>query len=235
MPETITQTSTVYKFNELNDKAKDNVRQWYAENILDDWYDSVYEGAKMDGEERGFAIEDIRFSGFWSQGDGASWTGSVYLPFFLEWVCTQSAYEPLHHRIVPFIELMKDGWVEQRVDVTRTGFHYVHENTVVPGKIDYEALDGEMYDAEHDDVEAENVLRSEGVLKGASVVGVAQGIDVHNLVSELDDALKEEVRAYCKEIYKRLNEEYDWLVEDEQIEDACEANDWRFTEKGELI
>lgn len=235
MPETITQTITAYKFSELDEKAKERARQWYCENLDHEWWDSVYEGAKMDGEERGFFIEDIRFSGFWSQGDGASWTGAVRLPQFLEWMCTQDRYQPLHHRIVPFIELMKDGWIENRLDVTRSGFHYVHEQTVSPAHIDWEALDGELYDAEHDDVEAETVLRSEGVLKGASVVGVAQGIDVYTLVPELDDAIKEEVRDYCKEIYRRLQQEYDWLTDDEQIEEACEANDWRFTETGQII
>lgn len=235
MPETITQTITVYKFSELSEKAKDRARQWYTETLDYDWWDSVYEGAKMDGEERGFIIEDIRFSGFWSQGDGASWTGAVRLPQFLEWLCTQDAYQPLHHRIVPFIELLKDGWIEPRVDVTRSGFHYVHEQTVSPADIDWEALDGELYDAEHDDVEAESVLRSEGVLKGASVVGVAQGIDVRTLIPELNDAIKEEVRDYCKEIYRRLEKEYDWLTDDEQIEEACETNYWRFTETGQII
>lgn len=233
MPTEITQTITAYKFNELSEKAKQKVREWYCENIMiDDWYYSVYEGAKMDGAERGFEIEDIRFSGFWSQGDGASWTGSVHLPKFLEWLCTQDAYEPLHHRIVPFIELMKDGWVEQRVAVNRTGYHYVHENTVKPDSIDYESLDLEMGDGEG---YGEAWLHSEGVLKGASVAGVAEGIDARTLVEQLDGCVQEEVKDFCQEIYERLEQEYDWLTEDEQIAEACEANEWVFDEDGRMV
>lgn len=238
MPETI----TAYKFDELSERAKDKVRQWHHETLDYKGWDGVYDVAKEDGKERGFFIDDIRFSGFWSQGDGASWTGTVELPKFMEWMLAQPEDSPQYrrigddrHRWLCFIELMKDGWIEPSVDVTRSGFHYVHEDTVSPESINWDALDGELYDAERDDAEAEAVLRSEGVLKGASVVGVAQGINVKFLIEDINTVIAEEVRDFCQEIYSRLEKEYDWLTDDEQIEEACEANDWRFDEEGEML
>ena len=85
MPEQM--TTTVYKFNELEGRDKERARNKLAEWATDhEWYESVYGLAREDGAKRGFEIDDIRFSGFWSQGDGASWTGSVDVKQFLEYL-----------------------------------------------------------------------------------------------------------------------------------------------------
>lgn len=85
MPEVITREITVYKFNELSETAKQHAIDDYAQRSMDwEWWDTVYEDAKEDGKALGYDIDDIRFSGFWSQGDGASWTGRVNLYTFIE-------------------------------------------------------------------------------------------------------------------------------------------------------
>ncbi len=87
MPEII--CTTVYQFPELSDAAKEKARSWYRElGPHDDWWDAVYEDFEriceilgirlkitpvrlMDGGTR--AKSCIWFSGFCSQGDGASY------------------------------------------------------------------------------------------------------------------------------------------------------------------
>lgn len=241
MPETI--EVTVYKFEELEGRAKENARNKLIEWATDhDWYEGVYDWAKEDGAKRGFEIEDIRFSGFWSQGDGASWTGSVDVKQFVEFMLEQPEGTAEHrwidadrHRYLCLVELMKDGWIERHVSVTRSGYHYVHENTTGPeNSIDWGALASEM-GLGSDNGEQESVLRSEGILKGASVVGVAEGIDVTGLMDDLDDKIKEEVRSFSQEIYRRLEAEYDSMCEDEYLQDMAEANDYRFDEDGDIV
>ena len=56
-------------------KAIENNRDINTDLV--DWWDYVYDWAKEDGEKKGFYIDDIYFSGFSSQGDGACWVGSV--------------------------------------------------------------------------------------------------------------------------------------------------------------
>lgn len=89
MPQVI--ATTVYHLNELPERAKDRARSWYREGGSDhDWYDAVYEDFQRIVEILGIHLntrtvrlvgggtrEDpcIWFTGFWSQGDGASWTG----------------------------------------------------------------------------------------------------------------------------------------------------------------
>ena len=77
---------TLYQFDELSDKAKEKARENYITNWMrDDWYECTYEAMKEDGHHNyGFNVKDIRFSGFWSQGDGASWCGSVNVPAWIK-------------------------------------------------------------------------------------------------------------------------------------------------------
>jgi len=67
-------TYKVFTFNELSkevqSKVLDKHRNWNVESI--DWWDGIYEVFYEDLEEKGFSDCKIWFSGFGSQGDGAS-------------------------------------------------------------------------------------------------------------------------------------------------------------------
>jgi hypothetical protein len=87
MPEII--CATVYQFPELSDAAKDKARAWYRDlGVHDDWWDAVYDDFERVCEILGIRLKAtpvrlmgggtrqkpcIQFSGFWSQGDGASY------------------------------------------------------------------------------------------------------------------------------------------------------------------
>ncbi len=82
---------TVFTFNELSDKAKKKAREWYKSQDLGyGWWDSVFENASIIASLFGLDIRNkpvkmkngktqypvsIFFSGFYSQGDGASFEG----------------------------------------------------------------------------------------------------------------------------------------------------------------
>lgn len=73
----------LFTFPELSETAKETAIQKYSGTADSDWWDSVYEDAVAVAELIGITINEdnkgkpeIRFSGFWSQGDGASFTGS---------------------------------------------------------------------------------------------------------------------------------------------------------------
>jgi hypothetical protein len=69
--------TTVYKFDELSDRAKEKAREWFLQEYPDhEWWDTTYEDAKLCLGFLGFSVDKIYFSGFWSQGDGACFTGS---------------------------------------------------------------------------------------------------------------------------------------------------------------
>lgn len=69
-----------YTYDQLEASAKERAKQWWAEGSGDDnwWYETTLDEAKEGLSKIGFSDPDISFSGFGSQGDGASFT-SKYL------------------------------------------------------------------------------------------------------------------------------------------------------------
>lgn len=61
----------------LSDSAKETAldKDDYDRFVFSDWYEYVFEKATAIGNAMGFEMRDIYFSGFWSQGDGACFTG----------------------------------------------------------------------------------------------------------------------------------------------------------------
>lgn len=75
MPTTI--ETTVYTYDELSDDAKEKARDWYRGLGLDyDWWDGNYEDFNSVGAILGLDIDLSKtyFTGFYSQGDGSSFT-----------------------------------------------------------------------------------------------------------------------------------------------------------------
>ena len=70
----------VFNFNELSATAKEVALENSRDiNVHHDcWSEPVLEGFREKAIEAGFEIEDIFFSGFWSQGDGAMFTYSRF-------------------------------------------------------------------------------------------------------------------------------------------------------------
>ena len=68
---------TVYQFNELSDEAKDKAIENYRQDGFDyEWWNYIFEDAKRMGALMGITVDNIYFSGFSSQGDGACFEGS---------------------------------------------------------------------------------------------------------------------------------------------------------------
>lgn len=49
-----------------------------------EWWDCIYDNFKEDCALKGVRVDDINFSGFWSQGDGAAFAGKVYVYEWME-------------------------------------------------------------------------------------------------------------------------------------------------------
>ena len=83
--------TTVFTIDELSDAAKENARVWYRDQGLhDEWYDFVYEDFETICRILGVTLAtspvrlygggtrekpQIFWTGFWNQGDGASFAG----------------------------------------------------------------------------------------------------------------------------------------------------------------
>ena len=84
-------TIEVYQFSELSEKARKQVLNDFRDINTDfDWYEHIITGWYERLDELGFKKAEISFSGFFSQGDGCSFTASVDLEKFMN-----GKFEPL--------------------------------------------------------------------------------------------------------------------------------------------
>lgn len=110
----------VYKFDELSEQAKQVAIEEHRDINVDwDWYEPMFEGFKEQLEEVGFYDVDIFFSGFYSQGDGASFDGKINPLKFAE---TEN-----EKRVAKLID---NGLLEGfTIEKTSYASHYSHEKT----------------------------------------------------------------------------------------------------------
>jgi hypothetical protein len=199
------------KFNDLSNAEKDEVRRQYEPDY--EWWDYVYDNAKEDAEQYGFRIDDISFSGFYSQGDGASWTGSVDLITWLE------KHRPDCAKATIMTELIAQGWVDSKTNVIRLNSLHVHSwtmqvadaNTCWPG-------------AGYDYGQTPVLVGGNGILARASVEDLVKNADLDTYFEEMLSDVLVSVRDYADEIYKRLQTEYEYITSDEYIAEQYEFN-----------
>lgn len=211
---------TLYSFDELNDKAKEKARNYYCENWMhDDWWDSTYAFMKEEGEHKhGFRVDDIRFSGFWSQGDGASWCGAVDLG---DWVRKTFNSTDLEHPLTQiFLALLDEGWIESKVLVSFNSSRYSHEKTMYVNTIDhyYKIDDGSVMEM--------------GMFKGANVAELIHLIE--STIDTLYERLVEECQDFARTIYKELEADYEAQTSEESIAESYAINDVWFYETGAI-
>lgn len=134
MPRTI--ETTVYQFDELTDEAKEKAREWMRRRISEDTpdTDSVIDDALTCLALAGFVFtaSDVSYSGFWSQGDGASFTG-WWRAENVKPVRAMRAHAPKDETLRA---LARDANVIKRkarrswAELSRRSHHYVHEHTI---------------------------------------------------------------------------------------------------------
>ena len=218
----MTKTITVYKYDELSDEAKDNVKAKYIAPGIDLEY--VIDDHKREGEKLGFYIDDVSWSGFNSQGDGASWTGDIVLRTFIENHLLKPD-SPNYGSLITLLELYNDGWIEEKVSVSRTGYMYNHSGTMRIDQVGY----GYAVAKEGDTIKAASPLQ------GADVRELYEGIDIDGLLEQVYEAALDEAKKYADKIYAALEEAYDYEMSDEHVSACADINAWEFDESGRLV
>ena len=229
-------------FDKLFDK-------WREAQCQDEWWEFVFEQAYEDGKERGFYIDsaykgqthhlDICFSGFWSQGDGASWRGYVDVPKWLEWLRKTHA-EKLERAAVaagdtgtcfangtPFTDqqlLWIDNgylidWLNSRVGICSSQSSYCHSMSMQLRD------DGPWCDSSYEEDVPEGIFAG---MNGDEFTAAFNEV-VPNFLEEVLEA----ARGYADEIYKNLEAEYEYLMSEESFIEAMDGVE--FDEEGEQL
>lgn len=196
----------LYQFDELSDKAKEKAREWYREGAFDDglWDDITIEDAKTCLAFAGFAISEILYTGFWSQGDGACFTGT--------WMAEDT----------------KDPRKMKSHAPQDTELHAIAEEMFAIKKLCQAAgatitHHGRYYHKFSVDFEFDFPVASGSDEKRAKTEA---------LEAQLIERIKETARRAMQWIYDQLEKEYEWQTADEQVDEAIRCNEYEFTEDG---
>jgi len=234
MPRTITKTVYTYaELRELGDpQAIERARQWLADGQTDhDWYGYEYDLWKTALAQIGFEHAEIEFSGFGSQGDGASFTASVNLTKLIDFL----AMPPAASEVIAGQPEAFRGYVVHKCNgvranpkfsrlhwialdgahVTRGNRSYCHEGTCA-----FEA--GDIGDT------GEYVSDTSG--SGNWKSDTPRVRQLYNDFVEAAEALRRDI---CLAIYRDLDAQYEYLTGDhEAIADFADANEYTFTVLG---
>jgi len=188
------------KYQDLPEDRKEQEREKYREHGLDyDWWDGVYDYAKETAGKFGLEIDDIFFSGFWSQGDGAFYTGRlIFKPCVVAELPEEvrDIYETLYevHSLmkiaVPFFI-----WI---VDISHVGRHS-HGHT--------------MQIATDISADIDDPIGGEGTA-------------LETIMKETEQDVAEALRDYALWIYRTLEKEYEFLTSDECIDDLLHSEEY---------
>lgn len=117
-------TIKVYSFDELSSEAREKACQQVGNSMTDNawWYDDTFDLFVERCKDYGMTIdvEDIQFTGFGSQGDGASFTcDDIDVEKLLQSLGIKMS-DGLKEKVLDYIE----------VNIIRTSYRVYHERTV---------------------------------------------------------------------------------------------------------
>lgn len=202
----------VYTYDELDDRAKEKAREWFAELVFSyscDW-EFVYEDADRMATLLGIEIDrrsyntvgggvghkpSIWFSGFSSQGDGACFEGSYrYKKGAVKAIKAECNDEELIRIATELQAVQRRNFYHLRATCTHNGRHS-HSGCMDVDVVDYE---NEYRDLNGDDEVVEQLLRD-----------------------------------FADWIYGQLERAYDYQTSDEVVEENILANEYEFYQSGE--
>lgn len=186
-------------------EAIQNSRSFTEQEVDLDW---VIENETEDLMTLGLDNVEISFSGFWSQGDGASFTARVNdIPTFIKTI-------GIEEEILPkVLEAFEEVY---EMSIVRIDSRYVHENTV---RFEIEEMD-----------DTELVI-----LSGFGFGDIT--VDLNDTLEEIGLEAKASswVKSKCKEIYRTLEKAYYEEFSDEAAEKWADLMDLRFDEEGNEV
>lgn len=215
----------VYTYDELSEKAKERAREWFRRDYPDyNWWDFLYEDFERRAKELGIELfkkpvplmngktrydPEIYFSGFYCQGSGSSFSG--------RWRAWDMNPDKLKS------ECPTDSELHRISDVL----------------VDCANEDGGMWAdiKAHDD----NWIRVE-VNDGETIEEKLNELEYksneYNLLSQACERRADEVtkalRNFNQWIFQSLQNEYEYLISDKQVEESIRANEYEFTEDGTI-
>jgi len=207
-----TEKTTIYQFSELSDEAKEKAREWWREGGMDyEWWDFIYDDAVQCAEALGISIDHR--PGRNGRGEPTKGQPTIYFSGFWsqgDGACFEGDYS------------YRKGWRKAL-------------NDYAPKDSDLFRIGKELQDAQRKlNWQGSATIKHVGHYYHQRSISVTVMDGEGSYVSrEHEDAISECMSDFCSWIYKRLEEEYDYRMSDEAVDETIEANEYEFTVDGE--
>jgi len=197
----------VFKYDELSDDAKSKARDWMRENTCtdSDWYDDVYSDADSVAKLIGIELDRK-----------GKHTPSIYFSGFAsqgDGACfegrysyAKGAYQAVKAYAPQDTELQRIAKELQAIQ--KRCFYRLSATTKQRGHYQH---------------------------SGCMSVDVSYNGDDYRNIESVEDDVTQALRDFADWIYKRLNDEYDYQMSDEAIEEMIVANEYEFDIDGNTI
>ena len=204
-----------YTIDELSGEIRDQVvereREYEYENIPEDWHEDTITSIQEELGELGLYNIEIEFTGFHSQGDGASFTAGLYNEDKNSFIESTLGIKGVPSNVPE----------ELSISIIRIDRQHSHENTI-KGEV---VVDGE------EEVQMLSVKTGKPIEIELEPIM----IDVEQYAEEIEEALTEWARAKSKEIYETLKKEYEGMFSDETIIETLRMRETKFDHEGNEI
>jgi hypothetical protein len=207
------------KFSELSTEVQKNLVEGLSDSLWEDWYDCIYDDFSHICTCLGIDVHDackepdISFSGFYSQGDGASFGGRMDLTEVAGCGAKMREHAP------------NDTDLHEIADQLELAVGKVMATTVLLGvDLDYPRMNITNRERYHTHIVDCNILEYNSF-----------GADIEAAMIEQIDTLIEEVEAVVTSLaswlYRTLQTEYEYQTSEQMLIDQDENYD----EEGEII
>lgn len=177
------------------------LEQYWDINVYDDWHDCTIEYWKERLARLQIDADEVNYSGFYSQGDGACFTGMVRGPQMQKFMRMHGMRERFR--------AIYDGCkhFNVAVDVSRNSHHYSHPYCVsVNVEMEYPGWAEQSED-----------------MRDVMVWTLYQ--EAESDFKFFEEECTDILRGYMEKIYRELEKEYDYLTSEEAVTEAILANE----------
>ena len=207
---TVTRTYEVYNYSELSEEAKAVVREWYLDNIH-----TAQDFTEMQTEDLKYLFPNsklkLQYSLAYCQGDGLNIYGKVNVMDLFNIIRDRQSYGKTFKNFGDVMTEQQQKAIEAyagvcgwSVEIPRNNGHYEY---CIADKTEFaEDWIYELKDAGYKNINTDVIFKFEEIVRD----------------------IFEELSAQ----YEKCGYGYFYEVDDEEIEDGCEANGWTFFEDG---
>jgi hypothetical protein len=187
--------------NQLDTESKqikdELIEKYRSINVDYEWWDCIYADLKIEMETKGISVSDMHFSGFYSQGDGACFTGRIDMAQFLKVHQLEQKY-----MAATFFAGQGELWA----NLDQGNSRYYHEQTVSA------SLVADSYNNYEEDSTRYQVYET-----------MQKVLD--DEWKDLEDDVNNICRGYMQDLYRNLRDEHEHLTSDEVVWETIEANE----------